>query len=200
MGDERKSIRVVMRDYHIILASNSPRRRKLLSGLDLEYEVKVLPDIEEGYPEGLSMEEIPRYIAAEKAAAYKDIIADNDLIITADTVVVLGDEVLGKPTDLDDARRMLRELSGKTHQVITGVYLMTKEKERGFSVVTDVTFKELSDEEIDYYVEKYRPLDKAGAYGIQEWIGYIGVTGLNGSYFNVMGLPVQRIYNELLLF
>ena len=200
MGDERKSIRVVMRDYHIILASNSPRRRELLSGLDLEYEVKVLPDIEEGYPEGLSMEDIPRYIAAEKAAAYKDIIADNDLIITADTVVVLGDEVLGKPTDLDDARRMLRELSGKTHQVITGVYLMTKEKERGFSVVTDVTFKELSDEEIDYYVEKYRPLDKAGAYGIQEWIGYIGVTGLNGSYFNVMGLPVQRIYNELLLF
>jgi septum formation protein len=200
MGDERKSIRVVMRDYHIILASNSPRRRELLSGLDLEYEVKVLPDIEEGYPEGLSMEEIPRYIAAEKAAAYKDIIADNDLIITADTVVVWGDEVLGKPTDLDDARRMLRELSGKTHQVITGVYLMTKEKERGFSVVTDVTFKELSDEEIDYYVEKYRPLDKAGAYGIQEWIGYIGVTGLNGSYFNVMGLPVQRIYNELLLF
>lgn len=200
MGDERKSIRVVMRDYHIILASNSPRRRELLSGLDLEYEVKVLPDIEEGYPEGLSMEEIPRYIAAEKAAAYKDIIADNDLIITADTVVVLGDEVLGKPTDLDDARRMLRELSGKTHQVITGVYLMTKEKERGFSVVTDVTFKELSDEEIDYYVEKYCPLDKAGAYGIQEWIGYIGVTGLNGSYFNVMGLPVQRIYNELLLF
>lgn len=200
MGDERKSIRVVMRDYHIILASNSPRRRELLSGLDLEYEVKVLPDIEEGYPEGLSMEEIPRYIAAEKAAAYKDIIADNDLIITADTVVVLGDEVLGKPTDLGDARRMLRELSGKTHQVITGVYLMTKEKERGFSVVTDVTFKELSDEEIDYYVEKYRPLDKAGAYGIQEWIGYIGVTGLNGSYFNVMGLPVQRIYNELLLF
>ena len=200
MGDERKSVWLVMRDYHIILASNSPRRRELLSGLDLEYEVKVLPDIEEGYPEGLSMEEIPRYIAAEKAAAYKDIIADNDLIITADTVVVLGDEVLGKPTDLDDARRMLRELSGKTHQVITGVYLMTKEKEREFSVVTDVTFKELSDEEIDYYVEKYRPLDKAGAYGIQEWIGYIGVTGLNGSYFNVMGLPVQRIYNELLLF
>jgi len=200
MGDERKSVWLVMRDYHIILASNSPRRRELLSGLDLEYEVKVLPDIEEGYPEGLSIEEIPRYIAAEKAAAYKDIMADNDLIITADTVVVLGDEVLGKPTDLNDAKRMLRKLSGKTHQVVTGVYLMTKEKERGFSVVTGVTFKELSDEEIDYYVEKYHPLDKAGAYGIQEWIGYIGVTGLNGSYYNVMGLPVQRIYNELLLF
>ena len=200
MGDERKSVWLVMRDYHIILASNSPRRRELLSGLDLEYEVKVLPDIEECYPEGLSIEEIPRYIAAEKAATYKDIMADNDLIITADTVVVLGDEVLGKPTDLNDAKRILRKLSGKTHQVVTGVYLMTKEKERGFSVVTGVTFKELSDEEIDYYVEKYHPLDKAGAYGIQEWIGYIGVTGLNGSYYNVMGLPVQRIYNELLLF
>ena len=186
--------------YHIILASNSPRRRELLGGLGISFEVKVLPDIEEGYPEGLSIEEIPRYIAAEKAAAYKDIMADNDLIITADTVVVLGDEVLGKPTDLNDAKRMLRKLSGKTHQVVSGVYLMTKEKERGFSVVTGVTFKELSDEEIDYYVEKYHPLDKAGAYGIQEWIGYIGVTGLNGSYYNVMGLPVQRIYNELLLF
>ena len=199
MGDERKSFRMV-NNYHIILASNSPRRKELLSGLDLDYEVKVLPDIEESYPEGLTMEEIPRYIAAEKAAAYKGIMSDNDLIITADTVVVLGDEVLGKPTGLDDARRMLRELSGKTHQVITGVNIMTKEKERGFSVVTDVTFKELSDDEIDYYVEKYRPLDKAGAYGIQEWIGYIGVTGLSGSYFNVMGLPVQRIYNELKFF
>lgn len=198
MGDERKGFRMV--DYHIILASNSPRRKELLSGLDFEYEVKVLPDIEENYPEGLAMDEIPKYIAAEKAAAYRNMMNDRDLIITADTVVVLGDEVLGKPTDLDDARRMLRELSGKTHQVITGVYLMTREKERGFSVVTDVTFKELSDEEIDYYVEKYQPLDKAGAYGIQEWIGYIGVTGLSGSYFNVMGLPVQRIYQELKFF
>ncbi len=198
MGDERKGFRMV--DYHIILASNSPRRKELLSGLDFEYEVKVLPDIEENYPEGLAMDEIPKYIAAEKAAAYRNMMNDRDLIITADTVVVLGDEVLGKPTDLDDARRMLRELSGKTHQVITGVYLMTREKERGFSVVTDVTFKELSDEEIDYYVEKYQPLDKAGAYGIQEWIGYIGVTGLSGSYFNVMGLPVQRIYQEMKFF
>jgi len=184
-------------DYHVILASKSPRRKELLSGLDLDYEVKVLPDIDESYPEGLNIEEIPKYIAAEKAAAYKSIMTDKELIITADTVVVLGNEVLGKPTDLDDARMMLRKLSGKTHQVITGVYLMTKEKERGFSVVTDVTFKELTDNEINYYVDKYAPLDKAGAYGIQEWIGYIGVTGLKGSYFNVMGLPVQRIYNEL---
>lgn len=187
----------MFRNYHIILASNSPRRKKLLSGLDLDYEVKVLPDIEESYPEGLTMEEIPRYIAAEKANAYKNIMNEHDLIITADTVVVLESMVLGKPKDLDDACRMLKLLSGKTHQVITGVYLMTKEKNRSFSVVTDVTFKELSDEEINYYVNKYHPLDKAGAYGIQEWIGYIGVTGLSGSYFNVMGLPVQRIYNEL---
>lgn len=187
-------------EYHIILASNSPRRKELLNGLDLDYEVKVLPDIEETYPESLSTEEIPLYIAEEKAAAYQQMMAKDDLIITADTVVVLGDEVLGKPSDLDDARRMLRELSGKTHQVITGVCLMTKDKKRSFTVTTDVTFKELTDEEIDYYVETYKPLDKAGAYGIQEWIGYIGVTGLNGSYFNVMGLPVQRIYNELKVF
>ena len=186
-----------MENYHIILASNSPRRRELLSGLDLDFEVKVLPDIEENYPDYLKTPEIPVYIATEKAAAYKDLMAEHDLIITADTVVVLGDEVLGKPIDLDDARRMLRELSGKTHQVITGVCLMTRTRQRSFSVTTEVSFKELSDAEIDYYVEKYRPLDKAGAYGIQEWIGYIGVTSLNGSYFNVMGLPVQRIFNEL---
>jgi len=187
-------------DYHIILASNSPRRRELLSGLDVDYEVKVLPDIAENYPESLPTSQIPVYIAEEKAAAYKSLMRDDELIITADTVVVLGDEVLGKPADLDDARRMLHELSGRTHQVITGVSLTTLSKQRSFAVTTDVTFKGLTDEEIDYYVETYRPLDKAGAYGIQEWIGYIGVTGLNGSYFNVMGLPVQRIYKELKMF
>jgi len=199
MGNERKGFRMVT-PYHIILASNSPRRRELLSGLDFDYEVKVLPDIEEFYPSTLPTAEIPVYIASEKAAAYQDLMTDNDLIITADTVVVLGDEVLGKPSSLDDARRMLRELSGQTHQVITGVCLMTRKKQRCFGVTTDVTFKELTDDEIDYYVENYQPLDKAGAYGIQEWIGYIGVTGLQGSYFNVMGLPVQRIYNELKVF
>lgn len=184
-------------NYHIILASNSPRRRELLSGLDLDFEVRVLPDIEENYPETLATQDIPVYIATEKAAAYKNLMSEHDLIITADTVVVLGDKVLGKPESLDDAKRMLHELSGHTHQVITGVCLMTRTRQRSFSVTTDVTFKQLTEAEIDYYVEKYRPLDKAGAYGIQEWIGYIGVTGLNGSYFNVMGLPVQRIYNEL---
>lgn len=184
-------------NYHIILASNSPRRQQLLGGLDIDFEVRVLPDIEENYPENLVIPDIPVYIAAEKAAAYKDLMSENDLIITADTVVVLGNEVLGKPSDLNDARRMLHELSGYTHQVITGVCLTTRQRQRSFAVTTDVTFKELSDAEIDYYVTHYQPLDKAGAYGIQEWIGYIGVTGLHGSYFNVMGLPVQRIYNEL---
>ena len=197
MGNERKGIRLVMKNWHIILASNSPRRRELLRGLDLNFEVKVLPDIEEDYPADLPTKQIPLYIASEKAAAYKPMMTASDLIITADTVVVLGDEVLGKPKDLDDARRMLRELSGRTHQVTTGVCLMTQQKTSSFAVTTDVSFKELTDEEINYYVDTYRPLDKAGAYGIQEWIGYIGVTGLRGSYFNVMGLPVQRIYKEL---
>ena len=190
----------MLENYHIILASNSPRRRQLLSGLNLDFEVKVLPDIEENYPDHLETQDIPVYIATEKAAAYQDLMAEHDLIITADTVVVLGDEVLGKPVDAEDAKRMLRALSGKTHQVITGVCLMTRQRQRSFAVTTDVTFKELTEEEITYYVEKYQPLDKAGAYGIQEWIGYIGVTSLNGSYFNVMGLPVQRIYTELCAF
>jgi septum formation protein len=183
--------------YHIILASNSPRRRELLSGLDLDYEVRVLPDIQESYPSGLPADEIPLYIAAEKAAAYRDTMKPGELIITADTVVIVGDDILGKPADAADAARMLREISGRTHQVTTGVSLLTADKQRSFSVTTDVTFKQLSDAEIQHYIEHYRPYDKAGAYGIQEWIGYIGVTGLNGSYYNVMGLPVQRIYTEL---
>ena len=181
--------------YNIILASNSPRRRELLAGLDVDYEVRVLKDIDETYPDNLPVADIPTYISREKAAAYT--IADNELLLTADTVVVLGNEVLGKPADDADAKRMLRELSGKTHQVITGVCLTTTKKQHCFSVTTDVTFKELTDDEIDYYVTNYHPLDKAGAYGIQEWIGYIGVTSLKGSYFNVMGLPVQRIYDAL---
>ena len=186
--------------YRIILASQSPRRRELLSGLGLDFEVRVLTDVDEHYPADLPVAEIPLYIAGRKAEAYRATMAEDELIITADTVVVLGTEVLGKPADLADARRMLRALSGRTHQVMTGVCLLSREKERRFVVTTDVTFKELSDEEILYYTERYRPLDKAGAYGIQEWIGYIGVTGLRGSYFNVMGLPVQRIYCELKVF
>ena len=185
------------KNYHIILSSNSPRRKELLEGLDLNFEVRVLQGVSESYPSDLPVMDIAGYIAAEKAEAYKGELEGNNLVITADTVVVLGDKVLGKPKDLGEAREMLRMLSGHTHQVVTGVCLTTSVKQRSFSVVTDVTFKSLSEDEINYYVEHYKPLDKAGAYGIQEWIGYIGVTSINGSYFNVMGLPVQRIYDEL---
>lgn len=186
-----------LKKYHIVLASNSPRRRELLAGLDLEYEVKVLPGIDESYPDTLDAEEIPQYISREKAAAYEAVLRENDLVITADTIVWTDGQVLGKPKDEEEAKSMLRRLSGRTHQVITGVTLLTKTMKRTFAVTSDVTFDTLTEEEIDYYVERYRPLDKAGAYGIQEWIGYVGVSALRGSYFNVMGLPVQRLYQEL---
>ena len=183
--------------YKIILASNSPRRKELLAGLGMPFEVKVLKDIDESYPEDLPASEVALYIASKKADAYRATLADDELVITADTVVIVGEEILGKPVDEADARRMLREISGRTHQVTTGVCMLTTTQERRFAVTTDVTFKVLSDEEIDYYISHYKPFDKAGAYGIQEWIGYIGVTGLQGSYYNVMGLPVQRIYETL---
>ena len=186
-----------MNSYKIILASNSPRRKELLSGLDLQFEVRVLQDIDESYPQELPTQEIAEYISKKKAAAYVKTMADDELVITADTVVILGNEVMGKPKDENDAKRMLGELSGRTHQVATGVTLSTRQRQVSFSVVTDVTFKQLTDDEIGYYVSHYQPYDKAGAYGIQEWIGYVGVTALNGSYFNVMGLPVQRIYEAL---
>ena len=195
--DRLKDRKIMELKYKLILASNSPRRKELLAGLGVPFEVRVLQDIDEHYPENLPVNEVARYIAKEKAHAYRRIVAADELIITADTVVIVGDEILGKPMDEADAVRMLRLLSGRTHQVTTGVCLLTAEKERCFDVTTDVTFKTLTDEEIHYYVNRYRPFDKAGAYGIQEWIGYIGVTGLNGSYYNVMGLPVQRIYQEL---
>lgn len=181
--------------YHIILASNSPRRKELLGGLDIPFEVKVIPGIEENYPEGLEVESIPQYIAQEKASVYK--VEEGQLLITADTVVVLDKQVFGKPKDEADAIAMLRKLSGKTHEVITGVCLTTYDRQKSFHVSTEVTFKSFSEEEVNYYVQHYHPLDKAGAYGIQEWIGYIGVTGMKGSFFNVMGFPVQRIYEEI---
>lgn len=186
-----------LKKYKVILASNSPRRKELLSGLGIDYEVKILPGIDETYPDTLSGEEIPVYIAREKAEAYRSGMAGDELIITADTIVYIDGEVLGKPKDEADACRMLYRLSGRTHQVITGVCITTVGFQKCFAAVTEVTFDKLTDEEIGYYVEKYRPMDKAGSYGVQEWIGFIGVTGLNGSYFNVMGLPVQRLYREL---
>lgn len=184
-------------DYHIILASNSPRRRELLSGLGLDYEVRTLPGIDESYPPTLQGEEIPVYISSTKASAYLDALKENELLITADTIVWLDGRVLGKPSDEEEARLMLRDLSGKTHQVITGVTLATTSFQKSFASVSQVTFATLTEEEINYYVTHYHPMDKAGSYGVQEWIGFIGVERIEGSYFNVMGLPVQRLYREL---
>lgn len=183
--------------YNIVLASNSPRRKELLSGLGLEFEVKVLPDVDESYPKNLLPEEVPIYIASKKANANRVNMADNDLLITADTVVICNGKILGKPKNAAEAYEMLNFLSGKVHQVVTGVCLTTIKEQRKFSATSDVTFKNLTSEEIEYYIQNFKPYDKAGAYGIQEWIGYIGVTKINGSFFNVMGLPVQRLYSEL---
>ena len=188
--------------YNIILASNSPRRRELLAGLDVAYEVRVLKDIDETYPASLPAMQVDEYIARKKAEPYFteeniDKVGEEDIVMTADTTVILDGDVIGKPADEQEARAMLRRLSGRTHQVVTGVCLTSRTKQRHFSVVTDVTFATLTDSQIDYYVDNFHPLDKAGAYGVQEWIGYVGVTRLEGSYYNVMGLPVQRIYDEL---
>ena len=181
----------------IILASNSPRRKELLAGLGLDFTVRTLSGIDESYPSELKGEDIPKYISGQKAKAYKKSMADDELIITADTIVYVDGEVLGKPTDKDDARRMFHLMSGRKHEVITGVSIVTKDKTVQFATTTKVTFAALTDEEIDYYIDNYHPYDKAGAYGIQEWIGYVGITGIEGSYFNVVGLPVQRLYTEL---
>lgn len=182
---------------NIILASNSPRRRELLSGLGLDFEVRVLPGIDESHPAELQGGDIPLYISKKKADAYLASLQPDELLITADTIVWLDGEVLEKPKDEADACRMLHELSGKTHQVFTGVCLTTMEKQVSFSCRSDVTFCQLTDEEINHYVQCYRPLDKAGAYGVQEWIGYVGVERIEGSFFNVVGLPVQRLYQAL---
>ena len=180
----------------LILCSNSPRRKELLAGLDIPFDVRVKTGISESCPAGLSPVEVAKHIAMQKSEAYEPETAD-EVILTADTIVVCGEDILGKPADEADACRMLQRLSGRTHQVVTGVALKSRKALRVFAVVTNVTFKALTAQEITYYVRHYRPFDKAGAYGIQEWIGYIGVTRLEGSYFNVMGLPVQRIYEEL---
>ena len=186
-----------IQDYHILLGSNSPRRRELLAGLDLNFEVKVIPGLEEHYPPTLQPEEIPVFLARQKAEAYIPTLLDKMLLITADTIVWNQNKVIGKPKDREDAIQMLQSLSGHEHHVVTGVCLTTTEKQKAFSVVSTVKFAALTDEEISYYVDKYHPFDKAGAYGIQEWIGYIGVESINGSFYNVMGLPVQRLYQEL---
>lgn len=181
----------------LILASNSPRRRELLAGLGYPYEVRVLDGIDESYPVTLKGSEVAAYISRAKAEAYRATMAEDEMVITADTIVCLDDKVLGKPADEAEAMDMLRCLSGHTHQVYTGVTLVTAKGDSTFVSRTDVTFATLTEEEIHHYVTHYRPMDKAGAYGIQEWIGYVGVERIEGSYFNVMGLPVQRLYTEL---
>ena len=185
----------MLEKYHIILASNSPRRKELLKGLGIDFEVRVIPDIDESYPAGIPPDEVPCYIARKKSKAYN--IKNNELIITADTVVILDNVIIEKPDDREDAIQMLHKLSGQSHQVITGVVISTLDKNISFSVKSTVSFAILTDQEITYYVDTFQPYDKAGAYGIQEWIGYIGVQEINGSFYNVMGLPVQKLYQEL---
>ena len=183
--------------YQIILASNSPRRKELMSGLGVDYVVRTLPDVDESYPADLAGAAIPEYISREKADAYRSIMQSGELLITADTIVWLDGKVLGKPEGREGAVEMLRSLSGKSHQVFTGVCLTTTEWQKSFTAASDVEFDVLSEEEIRYYVDKYRPMDKAGAYGVQEWIGYIGVKSISGSFYNIMGLPIQKLYGEL---
>jgi septum formation protein len=185
-----------LNDYKIILASRSPRRQQLLQELGLKFEV-VIREYTEKFPEGLSGEEIARYVAHEKAASFKNEISSNEIVITADTIVWCKNRVLGKPVNRDDAARILKEISGNTHEVITGVSLLSLSKQFTFSDSTKVSFDSLSDEDIYYYIDKYKPYDKAGAYGIQEWIGIVACSHIDGSYFNVVGLPVQRLYKEL---
>lgn len=183
--------------HKITLASASPRRRELLKGLDIDFTVEVAKDEKEAYSEGMAREDVPEFLARHKSESFHRPLEQNEILITADTLVFVGGEIIGKPKDRADAVRMLEMLSGGVHKVITGVYLRSTTKTRSFSVCTEVTFKQLKKEEIDYYIDRYKPYDKAGAYGVQEWIGYIGITGINGSYYNVMGLPVQRLYEEL---
>jgi septum formation protein len=185
--------------YEIILASKSPRRQQLLGDLGLKFSVQSM-DVPEEFPEYLGMNEVPVYLAELKAEAFRPQLKDNQLVITADTIVWLDGQVLNKPVDYADGFRMLNDLSGKKHQVITGVCLLSKKKKVSFHTLTDVWFKPLSHEEIHYYLEQYKPYDKAGAYGIQEWIGYIGIYRIEGSFFNVMGLPVQSVYEHLKTF
>lgn len=182
--------------YNIILASKSPRRKQLLEKLGIRFKVEN-KEVDEIIPNHLALENVPEYLAKLKATPFVNNIDNNTLVITSDTIVCIDNQILGKPSDYDDAFKMLNQLSGKSHQVMTGVHLFSNSKNVSFTAITTVYFKTLSKEEIDYYITNYQPFDKAGAYGIQEWIGHIAVERIEGSYFNVMGLPIQRLYEEL---
>ena len=186
-----------LKNYRLILASASPRRRELLADCDLDFELAEKFECEECYPADLEADKVAEYLSQLKSNAYPHPLCEGDILLTADTVVILGNKILGKPHSEAEAVEMISTLSGATHKVVTGVTLRTAERTISFSAESLVTFRELDTEEISYYVEKYRPLDKAGAYGIQEWIGYIGIEGIEGSFYNVMGLPVQRLYSAL---
>ena len=187
-------------DYKILLASNSPRREELLRGIDIDFKIKVLPDIDETYPNDLPIEKVAEFVAIKKASSYINHLKEDELMITADTVVLLDGKIYGKPTNKEDAKEMVHDLADNTHCVISGVCLTSTSKQTSFSVVSEVEFSPLTNKEIDYYIEHYSPFDKAGSYGVQEWIGYIAVKHINGSYFNIMGLPIQRLYRELINF
>lgn len=186
-----------LKEYKVLLASKSPRRRQLLEGCGIEFEVAEGREAEENYPPELAAAEVPQYLAELKGEAWADVLGERELLITADTVVIAGGQILGKPATREDAVRMLRLLSGAEHEVVTGVSLRTRDRMRSFSCSSKVVFRVISDEEIEYYVDNFRPYDKAGAYGIQEWIGYVAISGIEGSFYNVMGLPVQRLWVEL---
>ncbi len=186
-----------LKNHRLILASQSPRRRQLLSDCGLEYELAERYEVEEVFPATMEADEVPVYLSRLKSEGYPAELAENDILLTADTVVIVDNQILGKPADEAEARAMLRTLSGRVHRVTTGVTLRSKSRVKSFAVQSDVYFRELTDEEIDYYVVRYRPMDKAGSYGIQEWIGYVGIERIDGSFYNVMGLPVQRVYAAL---
>ena len=185
------------RGKKIILASNSPRRRELLALLDLVFTVDTGTDFVEEYSPDTPHIKVPELMSRGKSLGFHRDLGPDEILVTSDTMVLCGTEILGKPSDKEDAARMLRLLSGREHQVITAVTIRSASKEKTFSVSSNVYFKELSESEIDYYIDTYKPFDKAGAYGIQEWIGYIGITGIEGSFYNVMGFPTQRFYEEL---
>ena len=184
-------------NYIFTLASASPRRRELLKGLDIDFAVEPGKDEKEAYSEGMPHTEIPEFLARHKSESFHRELVPHEVLITADTLVFLDEKILGKPHSSEEAHQMLRALSGRTHTVTTGMALRTRDRIHTFNDTTEVDFRPLADPEIDYYIKTYRPFDKAGAYGIQEWIGYTGITAIRGSYFNVMGLPVQRLYTEL---
>ncbi|MDE6578543.1 MAG: Maf family nucleotide pyrophosphatase [Muribaculaceae bacterium] len=186
-----------LRDYKIFLASKSPRRRELMQMLRVPFTVLTIGGIDESFPDDIPLTEVPEYVSNIKAEAYRKHLKDKELVITADTMVISGNKILGKPKDGREAMEMLKDLSGKTHLVATGVTIATLDLKVSFTTITEVTFAAISDKEIDYYVKNYQPFDKAGAYGIQEWIGAVAVSGINGSFYNVMGLPVHRLFREL---